>query len=106
MEKWPRHASWNTLGVALYRAGEWKEAVEALGKSMELSKGGDSFDWFFLAMTHWQLGDRNHARTWYDRANEWMYKNQPKNDDLLQFRAEASALLGVTDLPADIFARP
>src|SRR5262249_44836148 len=27
---------WNTLGVAHYRAGNWKEAVAALDKSMEL----------------------------------------------------------------------
>jgi tetratricopeptide (TPR) repeat protein len=30
-------ACWNTLGVARYRAGEWKAAIDALTKSMELS---------------------------------------------------------------------
>src|SRR5262249_15890334 len=44
---------WNTLGVAHYRAGDWKAAVETLEKSMSLRQGGDSFDWFFLAMAHW-----------------------------------------------------
>ena len=47
--------AWNTLGAAQYRAGEWKLAVEALNKSMDLRMGGDGFDWFFLAMAHWQL---------------------------------------------------
>src|SRR5262249_9397856 len=41
----------NTLGVAHYRAKNWREAIDALQKSMEQRKGGDPFDWFFLAMT-------------------------------------------------------
>src|SRR5262249_21231244 len=49
---------WNTLGVASYRAGDWKAAISSLEKSMKLRKGGTSFDWFFLAMAHWQLGDK------------------------------------------------
>ena len=86
---------WNTLGVAHYRAGDWKAAIEALTKSMELRKGGDSTDWFFLAMAHWQLGDKPQARSWYDKAVQWMEKNQPKDEELIRFRAEAAALLGV-----------
>ena len=60
---------------------------------MELRKGGDSFDWFFLAMAHWQLGEKDKAREWYDRAVQWMDKNQPKNEELRRFRAEAAELL-------------
>ena len=88
-------ANWNTLGVARYRAGDWKAAIEALTKSMELGNGGDSTDWFFLAMAHWQLGDKTQARSWYDKAVPWMEKNQPKNEELIRFRDEAGALLGV-----------
>src|SRR5262249_40644432 len=36
---------WNTLGVAHYRTGNWKVAVEALEKSMALRNGGDGNDW-------------------------------------------------------------
>ena len=73
-------AYWNTLGAAQYRAGELEQArVEALKKSMELRTGGyTSNDWFFLAMAHWQLGDKDEARKWYDQAVEWMEKNQPQ----------------------------
>jgi tetratricopeptide (TPR) repeat protein len=84
---------WNTLGAAQYRAGNWKDAIAALEKSMELSKGGDSSDWFFLAMAHWKLGEKDKAREWYDKAVQWMDKNQPKNDELRRFRAEAAELL-------------
>jgi eukaryotic-like serine/threonine-protein kinase len=86
---------WNTLGAAHYRAGDWKAAIEALTKSMKLRNGGDANDWFFQAMAHWQLGDKPQARSWYDKAVPWMEKNQLKDDELIRFRAEAAALLGL-----------
>jgi WD40 repeat protein len=86
---------WNTLGVAHYRAGNWKEAVGALEKSIELRKGGDSFDWFFLAMAQWQMDEKEKAHKWYDQAVQWMDKNQPNNAQLNRFRAEAAELLGM-----------
>jgi DNA repair protein RecN (Recombination protein N) len=92
---------WNTLGVARYRAGDWKRAAEALEKSMELRAGGDAFDWFFLAMAHHQLGRAGEARNWYDRAVTWVGKNSGRlekdklvGDELRRFQAEAEALLG------------
>jgi superkiller protein 3 len=84
---------WNTLGAAQYRAGNWKDALAAVGKSMELRKGGDSFDWFFLAMAHGKLGEKDKARQWYDRAVKWTDEYQPKNEELGRFRAEAAKLL-------------
>jgi serine/threonine protein kinase/WD40 repeat protein len=86
---------WNTFGVARYRSGDWQEAIAALTKSMELRKGGNSFDWFFLAMGHWQLDQEEEARKWYDQAVAWMDKNQPQNEELRRFRAEAAELLGI-----------
>ena len=76
---------WNTLGAAHYRAGEFPAAIQALEKSMELAKGGNSFDWFFLAMAHWQLGHSDNARKWLAKAIEWMQKHRPKDDELRRF---------------------
>jgi len=87
---------WNTLGTAHYRGGDYKSAVVALEQSMKMRKGGDSFDWFVLAMAHWQLGNKDMAHKWYDRAVEWMEKNQPNSEELRRFRAEATKL-GVND---------
>jgi tetratricopeptide (TPR) repeat protein len=87
-------AVWNTLGVAHYRAGDWKAANAALEKSTEL-QGDNAFDEFFMAMTQWQLGKKPEARRAYDQAVQWMEKNQPKNEELRRFRAEAEALLGI-----------
>jgi tetratricopeptide (TPR) repeat protein len=82
------------LGWARYRTGNWQDSVSALEKSILLRKdGGNSYQWFFLAMAYWQLGNKEKAREFYDRAVEWMDKNQPKNVELRRFRAEASQLL-------------
>jgi tetratricopeptide (TPR) repeat protein len=88
---------WNALGIAQYRFGDQKAAIASLEKSMELRQGGDSFDWFFLAMAHWQLGEKDKARIWFDQAVGWMDKNQPTNEELWGFRAEAAELLGMKD---------
>jgi WD40 repeat protein/serine/threonine protein kinase len=101
---------WNTLGVAHYRAGHWKNAIEALTKSMELQKGKlESFDTFFLAMAHWQLDEREKARQWYDRAVLWMEKNKHQwegkkqwPEELRRFRSEAAALLGIEAPSAEL----
>jgi len=87
----------NTLGVAHYRAGNWEAAVEALNQSVELRKGGDACDWFFLAMAHWKLGNKEKARTRHDQAVQWMDKNKPQDEELRRFRAEAAALLEVKE---------
>ena len=47
---------WNTLGVAYYRLRNLSAAMNALVRSMELRREGDSFDWYFVAMIHAQQG--------------------------------------------------
>jgi tetratricopeptide (TPR) repeat protein len=93
-------AIWNTLGVAEYRAGSWDEAIKALLQSVELTSGGSPTDWFFLAMARWQKGDRQEARSWYEKAVAWMDQNCPKDDELGRVRAEAEALLRSEDFDA------
>ncbi len=88
-------ACWNSYGVAQYRAGDWKGAEESLTKSIDLSKGGDSNDFFFLAMANWQLGHKEEARKWYGKAVQWMDERQPKNPELVRFRAETEELMGM-----------
>jgi hypothetical protein len=66
---------------------------------MELSKGGSPFDWFFLAMAHRKLGNRDEARKRYDQAMAWLAKNAPAStdplhaDELRSFRREAEEVL-------------
>jgi serine/threonine protein kinase len=90
---------WNTLGVAAYRTGDYKTAVEALERSMSLNKGGDGSDYFFMAMTHYRQSQPDEARKWLDRGKAWTVKNRPDDPELKQFQAEAEALLGKTAKP-------
>jgi tetratricopeptide (TPR) repeat protein len=82
--------------MAHYRNGDDKAAVAELEMAMNLQAGGSSFDWFFLAMAHWRLGDCDKARTWFDRAVTWMDSHKPHDQELRRFRAEASAMLAET----------
>jgi tetratricopeptide (TPR) repeat protein len=84
---------WNTLGIAYFRAHDWKAAIHALGRSTELDGGGTSFDFFFLAMAWWHQGDREQANHWYLRGNAWMEEQNPDHEVLARFREEATALL-------------
>jgi tetratricopeptide (TPR) repeat protein len=90
----PENAAYaNTLGVALYRSADWQAAIAALEKSLEVRNGGDSFDWFILAMAHWRLGEKEEACQWFEQAALWMAKNNPDNEELKRFRDEAADLL-------------
>jgi eukaryotic-like serine/threonine-protein kinase len=96
-----RADAWNTVGVAYYRANDWKNAIAALEKSEKLAPGElVAANGFFLAMSYQQLGEKGKAQEWYGKAVEWMDKRLPKDPELLQFRAEASQVLGVPDKKA------
>jgi tetratricopeptide (TPR) repeat protein len=92
-----RPSLWNTLGAALYRAGDWQAAETALHKAMQLRQGGDFYDWYFLAMVYWRQGNKQEALRWYGKANEWMEKNGAR-DDIMQ--DEAAAVLRSEDPPS------
>ncbi len=103
----------NTLGVALYRAGQYAEAATILERSRAAGKGEfEAFDLFFLAMAHHQLGHREQARGSYARAVRWLEKQKslPRSyaKELAAFCAEAEALLAGSpdDLPVNVFADP
>jgi tetratricopeptide (TPR) repeat protein len=83
----------NTLGVAHHRNGDDRAAVAELETAMNLGAGGSSLDWFFLAMAHWRLGNRDQARTWFDRAVQGMDSYKSQDDELRRFRAEAETML-------------
>ncbi len=101
----------NTLGVALFRAGQYSEAIVTLEKSLAAGKTeSDAFDLFFLAMARHKLGQTAEARADFDRALRWRteHPNLPAqwSAELAAFQTEAQALLGgpAAALPADVFA--
>jgi tetratricopeptide (TPR) repeat protein len=87
---------WNTLGAAHYRAGEWDDARDALTRSMRLRNGGDSADWFFLALVDHKLGKPAGAREWYDKAVARIQRSAGTDAELYRFHVEAAEELGLT----------
>jgi tetratricopeptide (TPR) repeat protein len=82
---------WTILGVAFYRNGEYANAVDALDKE-GFDKEGFGYNAIFLAMAHWQLGNEEQARAFYDRSIAWR-ENNPTDEQLNAFYAEAEKLL-------------
>jgi tetratricopeptide (TPR) repeat protein len=90
----------NTLGVAYYRAGRFREAADTLRPNLDKqAEWCLAFDLYFLAMSHHRLGETARARDFYDLAVRW-----PRSDprlkpghlkELDRFRAEAARLLGI-----------
>jgi uncharacterized protein HemY len=96
VEAMPKYVHfWNTLGVAYYQAGDYRAARDALNEATRLRFGSNSYDFYYLAMVHERLGDKQEARKWYQKAVQGIDKTWPRDDELLQLGAEASALLGI-----------
>jgi tetratricopeptide (TPR) repeat protein len=89
--------AWDTLGVALYRAGDWTAAIAALEKSIELDPAQEKqnvTNRLFLAMCHWRLDHKDEARKWHARALKGMETLKAPTEELCRFRDEAAGLLG------------
>jgi hypothetical protein len=74
--------------------GHGTESLAASEHSMALQNGGDANNWFLLALIHWQRGDKDEARKWFNKAVAWTKGEDPKGVELRQFWTEAAELLG------------
>jgi eukaryotic-like serine/threonine-protein kinase len=88
----------NTLGVAYYRAGRYREAVEVLRPNLNIQEDWAlAFDLYFLAMSHHRLGETAQGQDYYAWAVRWT-RTQPglsaaHLEELKVFRAEAEMQL-------------
>ena len=87
---------WRTLGVAHYRAGDWQaQPSSRWRRRSSCRQAPTAFDLFFLAMAHWQLGDKDEARKFYDQAAEWIDSNKAGDVVLRYLQDEAAELMGI-----------
>ena len=86
----------NTLGIALFRAGQFREATVELETSLAAtSRMNAPFDLFFLAMCHFQLGDTARAKVAFERARHLLDEvpvNGIHDEDIKAIRREAEAM--------------
>jgi WD40 repeat protein/serine/threonine protein kinase/tetratricopeptide (TPR) repeat protein len=98
---------WLTLGIARYRAGQWREAITALDKSVKLEpEKYTGFIGFVHAMVSWKMGHKDEAQKSYARAAQWTDQHAPNSPALLRFRVEAAELLGLPAPPASAVLPP
>ena len=85
-----------TLGMAYYRLGEWREAVKILEGCVEGENEPPSqMAGLFLAMAHMQLGNAQEARKWYDAAGDADRATPNITDEQRRrIQQEATELLG------------
>ncbi len=90
----------NTLGVAYYRAGRYREAVEVLRANLDKQEDAAlAFDLYFLAMSHHRLDETARARDYFDWAMRWTLAQKELSASYLEelnlFRAEAGELMRI-----------
>jgi tetratricopeptide (TPR) repeat protein len=93
-----RAGYWNTLGVALYRAGEFRASIRAMQKAWALASTPHSDDCLFLAMAHWRLGEKGEAQRWYDRVSVML--REAKVSDCAHLEEAREVLAGKGEPPA------
>src|SRR5439155_23216476 len=54
------------LGIAYYRAGHWQDSIHVLERETTEVRRANVLPFLFLAMAHWQNGDKDQARKIYD----------------------------------------
>ena len=87
----------NTLGVALYRAGNDAEAITTLKESEKIHE--EPFNWPFLALAYHRSGDEKSAQKWLRRLRETLTETygtgraQDSRYELLLFHREAESVL-------------
>jgi hypothetical protein len=86
----------NTLGLAYYRAGRYREAVEVLRPNLEdQADAALASDLYFLAMSYQRQGETARARDYYDWAVRWTRARRSVSEEDAEFRAEAEEVLGI-----------
>jgi len=90
----------NTLGLVEYRNDHWDEAISALNRSVELHKGTQPLDFFFLAMAHRRRGDKSEAEQFFQRGAEAASKEEMLDTLSRMFWSEAAGVLGKPGPPA------
>jgi tetratricopeptide (TPR) repeat protein len=97
----------NTLEVALYRAGLFREAAQELEPNSMRHAPWEGFDLVFLAMCEQRLGQTESARTVLAQAKRWRgqatWVNSPESAEFRAFLLEAEAVIHgpLPDFPAN-----
>jgi tetratricopeptide (TPR) repeat protein len=97
---------WFVLGVARYRLGDIEGALAAVERARHDRSEPSPNDYLLLAMAVYRQGQAAEARTMYEQIVEALKRTHPLSAETKRFCAEAGVLMGLAELPDDVFARP
>ena len=80
---------WHALGITQLRMEQYPQAVRSLTRADELLQADDRSHWFLLSIAEAKQNRHAAARTWYDKANEWLNQNPRETERLASLRNEA-----------------
>jgi Tfp pilus assembly protein PilF len=87
----------NTLGMVLYRDGQFREAIDMMEKNLPRDHLYAGYDFYFLAMSCQKIGEPAKAKEYFDRALRWEQQrpnlSNHMRSTLKSFQAEARATL-------------
>jgi tetratricopeptide (TPR) repeat protein len=81
------------LGASRIRSGNPRAGVDALDKAVAIPTSGESRAWYFLALAHHALGDKDKALDCYTQAVRWQQNNKPNEEELIRLRGEVEKSL-------------
>ncbi|MCA9061872.1 MAG: protein kinase [Planctomycetaceae bacterium] len=91
----------NTLGVALFRAGQHESALHLLEQNAgRTDNTAPAFDWFFVSLCHAKLGHPVEARHAWHRAMDW-WQHARDLDPGWHMELKALAAEAARELPHD-----
>jgi WD40 repeat protein/serine/threonine protein kinase/tetratricopeptide (TPR) repeat protein len=88
-------AYWQTLAIAHFRAGHWREAITALDESEKTTVVTMGQHKLVRAMALWKLDRKEEARAVYQAAADRIDKRLAFDEETDRFRAEAARMLGL-----------
>jgi serine/threonine protein kinase/tetratricopeptide (TPR) repeat protein len=87
--------NWITLGVAQYSVGDYQNAALSLEKAIRGPYRFAGCSALYLAMAYWQLGQKEQARHWYDRAIEQIESFEVRDLEHSRLQRTAECLLKI-----------
>lgn len=84
----------NTLAMALYRTGAWREAAQTAEESLRLGDTANADNCFVISLASGRLGQAEDAQAWLNKGREWLEAHPDKRlTGTLQVQAEVERML-------------
>ena len=80
-------------GVWYLEAEEYDTAIGDFSGSIKVRTEGHAFDWLYLAWAHWKLDQKDKAREWFDKADQWIQQQPTRDVELDELRSQVTQIM-------------